>query len=188
MRKELFPYFSRAFFYSTGLGTGVLSSYLEEKANAILEMQLDENHYDEHQLISIKVPVDYLPYYNNSQLFERVDGEIEIDGVHYKYVKRRIYNDSLEMLCIPNTAVTALRSAQNEFFKFVNDLQRTGTDKGTHPHHSASKSFSADFFPAKDPFKWNDLLIPVPKIFGYYLLTPTSRHDFTEEHPPQSRG
>ncbi len=186
--KRIVSIFLSGIFLFNWFGYRVLTSYLEEKANISLETQLDENHYDEHQLISIKVPVDYLPYYNNSQLFERVDGEIEIDGIHYKYVKRRIYNDSLEMLCIPNTAVTALQSAQNEFFKFVNDLQRTGADKGTHSHHSASKSFSADFFPVKDAFKWNDLLVPIPKIFSYYLLTPTSRHDFIEEHPPQSRG
>ena len=59
---------------------------------------MENNNYKESQLISPKVPVSYIPYYNNSKSFERIDGQIEIQGGLYKYVKRRIYNDSLELL------------------------------------------------------------------------------------------
>src|SRR5580658_5132677 len=66
------------------IGYRFVSSYLEDHANARLEAQLDMNDYDESQLISFKVPAEHLAYYNNSKQFDRVDGEIEINGVQYK--------------------------------------------------------------------------------------------------------
>jgi hypothetical protein len=50
-----------------------------------------------------------------------VEGTIEIDGLEYKYVKRRIYNDSLELLCYPNTAKQKLQSAKAHFFEITNE-------------------------------------------------------------------
>ena len=114
---------------------------LETQANTALEAQLDENRYDESQLISIKIPVRYLPYYTNSSEFQRVDGQIEVGGIQYKYVKRRIYRDSLEMLCVPNHTAMQLRTAENEFFRFSNDLTHE-KKPGDNPH--ARKYFSVD--------------------------------------------
>lgn len=91
-------------------------------------LQLDSNNYSESELVSLKVPAN-LPYYACSKSYERIDGQIEINGVHYNYVKRRFYNDSLEYLCIPNKIKIRLNSAQNEFFKLVNDIQHSSQKK-----------------------------------------------------------
>jgi hypothetical protein len=119
-------------------GYRLVIGVLETENNSQLEARLDENHYDESQLISIKVPVRYLPYYSNSTEFQRVDGQIEIGGVQYKYVKRRIYADSLELLCIPNAGAMQLQTAENEFFRFSNDLQ--------HEKRSGDNSHARKFF------------------------------------------
>jgi hypothetical protein len=120
------------------IGYQLLNSWLENRANQRLEARLDENNYDESQLISLKVPATHLSYYNSSTQFERVDGQIELNGVQYKYVKRRLLNDSLELLCIPNQTAMRLHSAKNEFFRLVNDLQHNGQGKKS----GSSKSFS----------------------------------------------
>ena len=118
---------------------------MEDKANTKLEAQLDNNNYDESQLISIKVPAKHLAYYNNSKQFERVDGEIEINGIQYKYVKKRLYNDEFEYLCIPNNDVNKLRTARDDFFKLVNDLHNI-TDKAKNRFACNSyKNFIADY-------------------------------------------
>jgi hypothetical protein len=135
-----------AILFFNWLGYQFFASYMEDKANARLEAQLDDNNYSESQLISIKVPAEHLAYYNNSKQFERVDGEVEINGIQYKYVKKRLYNDSLEYLCIPNNDVTKLRTAKDEFFKLVNDLQLNGQSKKSTPHSSTSKNFIADYY------------------------------------------
>ena len=103
-------------------GYRILSDYYEHQADLVLEQKLDNSEYDESQLIEIKVPLK-LPYQNNWKEFERFDGEIEVDGIHYKYVKRAVYNDSLILLCLPNEGKMKLLSARDEFFKLVNDIQ-----------------------------------------------------------------
>ncbi|MBY0480086.1 MAG: hypothetical protein K2Q21_01925 [Chitinophagaceae bacterium] len=117
-------------------GYRFVTDYLEDRADQILEAALDQENYDEAALISIKVPTN-LPYYSNSATYERVDGSITINGVAYKYVKRRIYNDSLEVMCIPNVAKAGLQSARDDFFRLANDLvSNTNTKKsnGNHGH------------------------------------------------------
>ena len=120
-------------------------SYMDNRNNARLEAQFDNNEYNESELISFKVPATHLSYYNNSSSFERMDGQIEINGIAYKYVKRRLYNDSVELLCIPNTASMHLQNARDEFFKITNDLQNTGQSKKS-SSHSESKFFSVDCY------------------------------------------
>ncbi len=102
-----------------------------------MELALDENNYEDHHLISIKQPTN-LPYYQNSKTFQRIDGEIEIEGVYYKYVKCRIYNDSLEMLCIPNTAKMKIQAAKADFSKLASDFQQSNNKKKS---PSDAKSF-----------------------------------------------
>ena len=125
-------------------GYQLLSNYWQDRANQQLEAKLDKNQYDESQLLSLKVPITTLSYYNSSTSFERVDGQINIKGVEYKYVKRRIFKDSLEYLCIPNHVAMDLKHASNEFFQLVNDLTHNGQEKKT-PHSTQYKSFSQDY-------------------------------------------
>jgi len=128
------------------IGYRFFVSFMEDKANTRLEAQFDNNNYDESQLLSIKVPASHLAYYNNSKQFERVDGEIEINGIQYKYVKKRLYNDSFEYLCIPNNDVSKLRTARDDFFKLVNDLQQQNTQEKKSSPHSSTKNFIADYY------------------------------------------
>ena len=90
------------------MGYQLVYNYLSGKSDTALELALDAKAYNDDELISIKQPTN-LPYYNNTKEFQRVDGEVEIDGVEYKYVKCRIYQDSLEMLCLPNKAKIPIR-------------------------------------------------------------------------------
>jgi hypothetical protein len=162
-------------------GYRLLISVMETRADQQLETQFDENKYDESQLISIKIPVRYLPYFSNSTSFERVDGQIEIKGIQYKYVKRRIYNDSLEMLCIPNHMAMKLQTAKNEFFKFFNDLQQE-KKPGQYPH--AAKYLSIDYY---TPTIFFDLVGPhflFEKKSGRYSAAVATCYSPTKEYPP----
>lgn len=123
-------------------GYKLLSFYLEDRADRQLETRLDEDRYDESQLISIKIPSSRLSYYNSTSQFERVDGQVEVEGVQYKYVKRRLFNDSLELLCIPNHTAMKLQTARNQFFQLVNDIQQHNTQSKKSDSHSLAKNFS----------------------------------------------
>jgi len=115
---------------------------MESRANRQLEAQLDDDQYDESQLISIMIPATHLSYYNSSFQYERVHGEIEIRGLRYEYCKRRILNDSIEFLCIPNRAAMKMQTASDDFFQLMNDLPRNGL--GKNPSSHIHRHFSAD--------------------------------------------
>ena len=101
-------------------GYKMVISYMQARSEAILEKQVDETKYDESDLIVFKIRLN-LPYYTSSPQYERVHGSIIINGRHYVYVKRRIHNDMLEVLCLPNEAKTRFQLISNELAKSVAD-------------------------------------------------------------------
>jgi hypothetical protein len=57
-----------------------------------------------------------MPYLAENTAFERVDGEITVDGKLFKYVKRKIHNGQLVLLCLPDEKKTKLRSASLSYY------------------------------------------------------------------------
>lgn len=100
---------------------------------------LDNNSYDESQLIELKIPVS-VPYQTSWASFERYDGEINLNGTSYKYVKRKLSNDTLFLMCIPNTKKMRLETAKNDFFKNSNDLAQNDNSKNSDNTKSATKN------------------------------------------------
>ena len=170
-------------------GYRILTSMLEARADHQLEARLDINSYDESQLISFKVPSTRLAYYNSSTQFERVDGQIDIGGIRYKYVKRRLFNDSLEVLCIPNQTAMRLQTAKNDFFKGVNDIrQDNGQSKKSGSNSGSSKSFSStDCYTVHDLLTLGDcwFIHLAPSLGRTASIIKTSLLS-TDEQPPDS--
>ena len=166
-------------------GYRLVSSVLEEHADHQLEMAVTNNNYDESQLVSVRIPVSYLLNYSISKTFERVDGRIEIQGTEYRYVKRRIQNDSLELLCIPNPALMNVKAARNEMFRFVNDLYQTGSEKAGHSRHGPSKSFSPDHYTITFPYRMEKPGFFKTAYHSDYLLHISSRCNLVAEQPPE---
>jgi len=170
-------------------GYQLVSSWLEDRADRQMEALLDSESYDESQLITLKVPSTHLSYYNSSTRFERADGQIEIGGVRYKYVARRLYNDSLELRCIPNQTAMSLQSARNDFFKLVNDLQQHGGQgKKSDQHSGASKSlFSTDYYTMGDHCLTAVLsFVYLPEAADLAPALVTSYHLIAEQPPDTS--
>ena len=126
-------------------------------ANQSLETALDKNNYNDEDLISIKKPTN-LPYYNNTKDFTRAYGEVEMNGVFYKYVKCRIYNDSLEMLCTPNTSKQQLLNSKDNFTTVVFDLQKDTNKKSNNSNKSFSFKKLLSEFEKNNDFSLNFLL------------------------------
>ncbi len=103
---------------------------VQQNADTRLEAKLDRNDYDESQLLEIKVPLN-MPYQTDWAGFERCDGEIEVNGLHYKYVKRKVQDGQLVLKCIPNQVKQRLESAKDDLFKINNDLQQDNAAKKT---------------------------------------------------------
>jgi len=85
-----------------------------------MSISLDENKYDENKLIQIKLPL-HIPYLSNNKGYERCDGQVELNGIEYSYVKRMVQNDTLYLYCIPNNQKTALNNTKNQIAKQASD-------------------------------------------------------------------
>lgn len=126
-------------------GYRILSAYLQHQSDSKLEAKLDRNEYDESQLIELRVPIN-LPYHNDWAGFERFNGEIEIDGVYYKYVQRKVEKGELVLKCLPNNDKQLLQSARDNFFKLVNDLhQKKSSNKSEKSQANSFKGLFSDY-------------------------------------------
>jgi hypothetical protein len=166
------------------VGYELYTAILQADADKTMVANLDRNYYSDADLISIKVPAVHLSSYVNSKDFERVDGQIEISGVQYNYVKRRIVEDSIELLCIPNRTATSIQTAKNEFFKLVNDLQHPGQSKKSDQHNSSFKGFNAEYDGGVQTFAIPDLRLVRLKASDHYLLQIPSVYLTRAGQPP----
>lgn len=134
-------------------GYRILSDILQQQSDTKLEAKLDRNDYDESALIELRVPIN-LPYHNDWKDFERYNGTIEINGIHYNYVKRKVEKGELVLLCLPNDEKQHLQSARDQFFKLVNDLQQPESGKKSSPSSSISfKSITSEY--QQENNNWN---------------------------------
>ena len=123
-------------------GYYLVATVIESKQDRQIEAAFDQNNYDDAQLIVISQPTN-LPYYNGSSEFQRINGEVEIGGVYYKYVKCRINNGMLEMHCLPDFAKTKLQQTKSDFSKMMADLQQASNKKKSgNESKSIHKTFS----------------------------------------------
>jgi hypothetical protein len=136
-----------------GFGYRIVSNYFDQKASAHLSELIEQNNYNESELVSVKTPIN-LPYYSNNPKFERVDGEMEIDGIVYQYVERRVYNDSVEIRILPNQDRLHIKNAKESFDKLASDFEQKLTDKKSVPVNKSSvKLISFDYIDQDN--KWS---------------------------------
>ena len=88
--------------------------------------QLDNHHYRESELMEVKIPLS-LPYMTSWNAYERFDGEVELNGIHYNYVERKIQDDTLYLRCLPNNSKTRLYQARTDY------ASKTGNIPGSNP-------------------------------------------------------
>lgn len=166
-------------------GYRIVYNYLADKSDISLQWSLDNNEYDEADLLVIKQPVN-LPYYTNSQNFQRLDGEVNVEGTIYKYVKCRIYKDSLEMLCIPHLSKMKIENSKEEFFKLVNDYQQAGNNKKDPATKKVFKSTMSEYVKIHDELIKTSKFLPA-SVF-YHENTPLLPKIFlkSSEQPPDN--
>lgn len=105
-------------FYTAGYRW--IFSIMENNASVKLEQQINIGNYDDDDLVEIRIPLN-MPYYTDKD-FEPVYGETDWDGRHYQYVKRKVEDNTLILLCIPNIEKNSIAAVKNDFTKNLSDL------------------------------------------------------------------
>lgn len=96
-------------------------NYFIDHSDVLASQEFDEHLYADGLLTEVKIPLN-LPYMQDMAAYERVDGNVEVNGIHYNYVKRKISGDTLYILCQPNYAKTKWVNEKTELAGGVNDL------------------------------------------------------------------
>jgi hypothetical protein len=162
-------------------GYRILISYLQFNQTTHLENKVDQQQYSDDELISIKTTL-HLPYYSGSSEFERAYGSIKVGGIDYEYVKKRVYNDTLELLCIPNHSKTSLHHLSNEITKMAADGQSS-----TSPGKTIQiKTSLLDFCNPLQVFKTASSFLLIRKYSTEQQLASTAGYSELPEIPPQS--
>jgi hypothetical protein len=117
---------------------------MEENANKELTLRLDQEDYNTADLIEIKIPLA-TTYPSNWSGEERYDGEIEFNNQHYRYVKRKLVNDSLVFYCIPNHGKLQLNAARDQFFSLVNDINQEENQPAPISKSALVKSITTEY-------------------------------------------
>lgn len=155
---------------------------VEANANQRLTTVVENNHYSNDELLVIKKPIS-LPYYSNTESYTAANGEVEMNGVYYTFVKYRIYNNMLEMLCLPNTQKTNIKKAKDDYFSSTVDIQKNNSEKNKSNTNNVKKSFG-DF--ELNPFEKLNALKPgaVTPYPGSYNLNLGLLYKNAMEQPP----
>jgi hypothetical protein len=111
------------------IGYKALFYYAEKKADASLEARLDKDLYEENELVTLKIPL-FNPYQVEQNNFERVNGEVNINGKIFKYVKRKVSDGNLILLCIADEHKNVLKKAKSEYENAANGLPVNSKNPG----------------------------------------------------------
>lgn len=122
--KKIAAIFLLVLFSFNWFGYRMVFNFAQHAGDRQLERSLDEDFYADDDLIELKVAM-HMPYQTNRSTYERVDGEIEIEGRLYKYVKRKVVSDTLFLLCLPNVRKMQLETAKNDIFQKMNTENRS---------------------------------------------------------------
>lgn len=166
-------------------GYRLVFNYMQEQKDSQLEAKFDNNSYDESQLIEIKIPLN-LPYQNNWSSFERYDGEITVKGVLYKYVKRKVENNNLVLLCYPNNDKMHLLNAKDEFFKLANDFQQHNQSKKSPAQNAQSfKNLMSEYVQQQTDWQLNTINQTERLYIGYSFFRTSEGYFLSPDQPPE---
>ncbi len=106
-------------------------NYVEGKSAQRLDAAIDAGEYDESMLVEVQVPLN-LPYYSDSD-YEPFYGEMELNVQHFRYVKRKVSNNILYLLCLPHTEKNDIVAVKKDFVKATNDHTQDPAGKSSLP-------------------------------------------------------
>lgn len=132
---------------------------MQNKADATLEAVIDNESYEESQLIEMRVALN-MPYQERHTDFERHYGEITIDGKAYTYVKRKIEGNVLVLKCIANKQKQQLKEKEDAITKANNGQDQQDNKKQS---NSFLKIFGSDYDHKNQSYSLSALEISINK-------------------------
>ena len=162
-------------------GYKLVFTYFEQKATQRLDNKIDAHQYSEAELIEFKIPLQ-MPYYNDTK-YESCYGEIEIGGEHYRYVKRKVSNNNLYILCLPHIEKDNIDAIKSNLVRSLNDIQDNNVPQ-QQKQQSCIKLMLSKFLPDNliSDFKLQN--IKLQKIYSFECILSPQFDPATIAQPP----
>ncbi len=162
MRRKTFAIFLLAIFLFNVVGYKLVVMLQEQKADTNLVAQINKKDYQSDDLFTLKIPIN-LPYQNNTAEFERVDGEVIVHNETYKFVQRKVANDTLYLQCIKHVEKNKLQQKANDYFGKTNDIAGNDNTKNSSGKNTAAAKYAAqDFISTFTAWHCNTFTAPLP--------------------------
>jgi hypothetical protein len=162
------------------VGYSLYTNYFISQSDKKIVQQIDNNTFDESELIELKTPIN-LPYYNDTKEYQPMDGEMVLNGVHYNYVKRKIHNDTLYVLCLPNMAKTTLQKQKDSYANQANDLPANNKENAGTKKNAFSNEYVGQVF----QYSFNVPPIKTALVFSNHLYNITKGYLMLQYQPPE---
>ncbi len=130
--KKLFAILLLFIYLFNLVGYNLLFQYLINRNDAQVSARLDKNNYVDKDLVVVKVALN-MPYLTSSNEFVRTDGAVVLNGIHYNYVKTKVSDDTLYLMCLPDFLKTSLYNAKTDIAKQSADLPTGKKNAETFP-------------------------------------------------------
>lgn len=121
------------------IGYKFLLNYYEQQFTNNLEKNIDQLAFNENDLREITIPLN-MPYYSDSKM-ENISGEIELNGNHYQYVKRKIENNILHIWCLNNIEKNKIKSLKSDIAKASSENNSSEKNKSS----TTVKTFQTEY-------------------------------------------
>lgn len=151
-------------------GYRLVFHWANQQADKTLQVKLDNGDFNEQELVVLKMPMA-VPYYSGTSGFEYTRGEVALNGVIYRYVKKRVVNDTVEMYCIPHTNKMNIASARDRFAQLASDYLNTPGQSRKAPVKVNIKPFFSDW--CETPAQPDTYSRPVTTVFAVVPATTT---------------
>jgi len=168
------------------IGYRLLFYALQQNAEKNIVARIDKEKYNDADLITLTVPLS-MPYLQDSKNFERKDGEITISGKIYHYVKQKISQGNLVLLCLPDDQKTHLKNAQDDFTRLANELQNNASSsKKSGENSQINKLVISDYEQLQTSY-FDAYSTSINKSFSIDVIFATQKGEgITPEQPPEA--
>lgn len=151
--RKLFALLMLLVFLFNLLGYQIFYHYMMKEAGLEMEEKADKSQLAESGFTEIKIKLN-LPYIKDWSSYERYDGELELNGVYYNYVKRRVYHDTLFLVCVRNDKKIDLATQKEAYQSRTNDVQN---NQGTKEIAIKKSPFVPDYRQLPDEYLFSVL-------------------------------
>jgi hypothetical protein len=123
------------------IGYRFVLNYFTQQSSMELNDNIEANNYSSDDLVEIKIPLNN-PYISDQE-YEEAYGETKVKGKYYQYVKKKISENTLYLMCLPNEKKEVLNNTKNN----LADNNNTATNKkeSKNPIPNYTKILQAEF-------------------------------------------